>query len=205
MIIQNHLFYIKIKLLNKKNQILQNIKKKINVINMKKILIFCVAMCFWLVAKADPWEDLTDKQAKAVVRFLQKNPFILDYCDCCGSGDVYLMKVVSTKIIPCSYNEAKKTVVAEVVRIGKLEVTEGGVPSAYRTTALAETQKDFIITMNYTFVYGKRDKWAVPLFKEVAYDQEHICKGATRFPNPFENNDIKDEDYKKWFRKQKIK
>ena len=160
-------------------------------------------MCLWLAAKADPWEDLTEKQANAVTKFLAKNPFILDYCDCCESGDVYLMKVVRTKIVPCSYNEAKKTVVAEVVRIGKLEVAEGGVPSAYRTTAVSEPPQDFIITMNYTFVYSKRDKWAVPFFKAVDYDQNHICKGATRFPNPFDNNDIKDEDYQKWFKNKK--
>lgn len=171
---------------------------------MKKVLIFVIAIFSFSLLKADPWEDLTDKQAKSVVKFLEKNPFILDYCDCCETDEVYLMKVVSTKIVPCSYDETKKTVIAQVVRIGKLEVN-GGVPSAYRTTALAENIESFTITMNYTFVFSKRDKWAVPLFKEVAYEQDHICKGATRFPNPFENNDIKDESYKKWFKKQKLK
>lgn len=171
---------------------------------MKKLLFLAFSFLILSPLKADPWEDLTQKQAEAVVKFLKKNPFILDYCDCCGEGDVYLMKVVSTKIVECSYNSAKKTVVAEVVKIGKLE-TNDGVPSAYRTQSMQSAPESYIVTMNYTFVYSKRDKWATPLFKEVAYDQNHVCKGATRFPNPFDNNDIKDADYRKWFKAQKLK
>ena len=172
---------------------------------MKNLFLLFFAIFTCMAAKADPWEDVTEKQAASIVKFLKKNPFILDYCDCCDEGDVYLLKVVSTKIVPCSHDETKKTVIANVLRIAKLETGKDGTPTAYRAKTCAEPEQEFIISMNYTFVFSKRDKWAVPFFKEIPYEQDHVCKGATRYPNPAENENIKDAEYKKWFAKRKIK
>lgn len=156
---------------------------------------------FSLVAKADPWDNLTEAQANAVVEYLKDNPFILDYCDCCDDSDVYLLKVLSMDIVPCEWDTEQKSVRVQAVRIGQLERT-GAYPSAYRTEAMYENV-EYTIEMNYTFVYSECGQWAVPFFKEVSYTNNHVCVGATRFPNPSENN-IQDEHYKAWFMEKGI-
>jgi hypothetical protein len=166
---------------------------------MKKITLSFVAVITFLAAKADPWDDLTESQAKAVVAFLKKNPFVLDYCDCCDNTEVMLIKIVDPEVVPCDWNPEKFSVRALSWTIGKLEVNDG-IPSAYRAVGdLVPT--NYIVSMNYTFVYSKSKKWAVPLFKEVAYDRDHVCKGATKFPNPKENPEITDADYIAWYAK----
>ncbi|MFK7946063.1 MAG: hypothetical protein AB8G11_00620 [Saprospiraceae bacterium] len=168
---------------------------------MKKILLSLVStLMIFSSVLADPWEDLTEEQAQHVIEHLTQHPFILDYCDCCDTDEVYLMKVLSTRIEVCSYNEEKVSIIAKVIKIGKLEVTDG-TPSAYRTEVVEDAEiEDFIITMNYTFTYSECGQWAVPLFKEVAYDRNHVCKGATRFPSPFDNEKtLQDAQYIEWF------
>ena len=166
---------------------------------MKKVLFTLLALSFFVIAKADAWDDLTQKQAKAVQSFLKKNKFVLDYCDCCNDSEVYILKIEQAELVPCSWNAEKFSVKTSAVRIAKLE-TNKGEPSAYRAVGMSE-RVDYVITMNYTFVFSKAGKWAVPFFKEVAYDRDHICKGATKFPNPAENEKIADSAYIKWYAK----
>ncbi len=167
---------------------------------MKKLFFVLLSMATLTAATADPWEDLTQEQAEAVIQHLEMHPFILDYCDCCGSGDVHLMKVISARIVECAYDSEKKSVIAQVVKIGKLEVSDG-TPSAYNVQgAENDMPEELIISMNYTFVYSTCGQWAVPFFKEVPYEQNHVCHGATRFPSPFENKVLEDDAlYLEWF------
>ena len=115
---------------------------------------------------------------------------------------VYLMKVLSSEIIPCTWDADQKSVKVKAVRIAELE-RNGCYPAAYRAKAMNDTV-DYTITMNYTFVYTDCGKWAVPFFKTVKYSENHVCSGATRFPNPDENNDISDNDYRTWFAERAI-
>ena len=167
---------------------------------MKKLFFVLLSMSIVAFATADPWEDVTQEQAEQIVEHLEEHPFILDYCDCCGSSDVYLMKVVGTEIVECSYDSEKKSVIATVVKIGKLEVSDG-IPSAYRTESVDDAEvESLIVTMNYTFVYSACGQWAVPFFKEVADERNHVCAGATRFPSPFDNEEtLEDVQYLEWF------
>ncbi len=169
---------------------------------MKKVVFLFLAttILFANNAKADDWDDMTQSQAKKVMGYLKKNPFVLDYCDCCSGTDVFLLKIISTESVICSWNTEKFSVKAKALKIGQLERFD--FPSAYRTKSMNE-EIDYIISMNYTFVYSKVGKWAVPLFKMVAYekDRNHVCAGATRFPDPADGNDIKDASYKIWFDK----
>jgi len=153
-------------------------------------------------AKADPWDNLTEEQANEVVSYLKENPFILDYCDCCDAGDVILMKVNDVEIIPCEWDANYKSVKVYATQIGKLE-RNGSYPSAFRVEHLEE-DIEYIITMNYTFVYSECGKWAVPFFKEVEYDNKHVCCGATRFPDPSDNPGIMDQEYYTWFEQKGI-
>ena len=101
--------------------------------------------------------------------YLEAHPFILDYCDCCGSSDVYLMKVIGIEMVECTYIEEKKPVFATVIKLGKLKMNEG-ILSAYGIEAVDDAEvESLIIMMNYAFIYSACGKWAVPFFKEVDY------------------------------------
>ena len=170
---------------------------------MKKTVILII-FCFLLTnAIADPWDNLSYEQAVQVSDYLNENPFILEYCDCCDIGDVILMKVVKNEIVPCEWDNSSKSVKVTAIQIGKLE-RNGSYPSAYRVEYM-NRETEYIITMNYTFVYSDCGKWAVPFFKLVDYDNEHVCCGATRFPDPDHNAGIKDQDYIEWFKEKGIK
>lgn len=147
---------------------------------------------------ADAWDDLSAKQAKMVTKYLAKNPFILDYCDCCDNSPVYLMEVKSSQIVHSEWSEGKFAVKVNAFVFGQLE--RESYPTAYRVESMNET-KEYTITMNYTFVYSKYGKWAVPFFKMVDYDREHVCAGATRFPSPKDNKDIHYQPYVNWYNK----
>lgn len=170
---------------------------------MKTIIIIFSMFLLSTNLKADPWDNLSYEQANAVVYFLKENPFILDYCDCCDEGDVILMKVIEAEIVPCEWDASSKSVKVKAIQIGRLE-RNGSYPSAYRTEYMNE-EHEYIITMNYTFVYSECGNWAVPFFKVVEYKNEHVCCGATRFPNPTHNEGIKDQDYIAWFDKKEMK
>lgn len=171
---------------------------------MKKLLLLFVATLFITTAKADPWDNLTQAQAEQVVEYLKENPFILDYCDCCDGSDTYLLKVLRSEIVPCEWDNEYKSVKVIAAKIGKLERDATGPVSAYRVEGMNELT-NYTIYMNYTFVYSECGNWAVPFFKEIDYGQEHICTGATRFPNPADNKEITDTEYIKWFEQTGMK
>lgn len=167
---------------------------------MKKLFFMLLSMSILTAVTADPWEDVTQEQAEAIVKHLEMHPYILDYCDCCGEGDVHLLRVVSTQIVECSYDAEKKTVLAQVVSMGKLQ-RSGGSPSAYNVEAVEDDMPyELVVSLNYTFVYSACGQWAVPLFKEVHDERNHVCNGATRFPSPFDNEVVLDDpSYIEWF------
>jgi hypothetical protein len=166
-------------------------------------LLLLIAFIFTLqLAKADAWDNLNLKQAKAAQKYLQKYPFIYDYCDCCG-GEVYLMQVLSAEIIPCSWDAAQYSVAAKVERLALMQNSGTGLNN-YHTDEISEEEKfaDYTITMNYTFVFDPRMKWAVPFFKIIPYHLDHVCRGATVFPDPTGAGvKISNEDYKVWYDK----
>ena len=173
---------------------------------MKNVFLLFVATLFITNAKADPWDNLTQVQAEEVVEHLKTNPFILDYCDCCDGSETYLLKVLKTEIVTCNWDSEYKSVQVTAIKIGQLERGETGPVSAYRVKGMEE-ETTYTIYMNYTFVYSECGNWAVPFFKEVEYDNygAHVCTGATRFPNPEDNQEITDKEYIQWFEKTGMK
>ncbi len=174
----------------------------LKLLNTAKVL-FLIALIFSVqAAKADAWDHLNLKQAKAAQKYLNKYPFIYDYCDCC-SGEVYLMKVLSSEIVPCYWDTAQYSVATKVERLTMMENTGIGLNN-YHTGEISEEEKfvSYTITMNYTFVFDPRMKWAVPFFKIIPYYLDHVCKGATAFPDPTGSGvKISNEDYKVWYEK----
>ncbi|MCD4795056.1 MAG: hypothetical protein K8R54_17625 [Bacteroidales bacterium] len=178
---------------------------------MKKVLIILL-LIFPLYARADYWDHLTREEAEEVQAFLSNCPFILDYCDCCDfegeyATKAYLMKVTSTEIVTCHWDDAYYSVKAKVDIIAELPYSENGLNI---TKPLKNSNKDdLIITMNYTWSYSEKKAKAVPLFFIVSYDyygandeDSGLCRNFTDFPNPFKTNDvITDKEYRKWYKK----
>ena len=167
-----------------------------------RVLGLIILLSISHLGRADAWDDLTESQAHAVVRFLQHNPFIIDYCDCCGPNEpAYLIKVESSEIVECSWDKKKFSVTVKGRRITRFQLTEKGIDDYH--TDPADREVEYTIYMNYTFGFDHHMKWAVPLHKLINYDKEGpICFGATNYPNPVSHEiKITDDDYFTWYEK----
>ena len=155
------------------------------------------------IARADSWDNMTQSQADSVKSLIVDNPFIFDYCDCCGSSvEVYLIKVKTVEIIPCSWDSEQFSVHVTGKRIAKLLVSEGGIDD-YHTADPVDQFVEYTVFMNYTFIFDNYMNWAVPIFKLVDYHLDGpICFGATNYPNPNDEGiQISDKDYIDWYAK----
>lgn len=169
---------------------------------MRFLLLTFLAVFTSIVAKADAWDNLTHDQAVKVVHFLEKNPFIIDYCDCCGVGEsAFLLKVKSTEITECVWDKKLFSVKVKAKRLTKFKITKQGIDDYH--TEFADAEVEYTIFMNYTFVYDHHMKWAVPFHKVVDYPNNGpICFGATIYPNPKDDGVmIEDLDYIAWYEK----
>lgn len=165
-----------------------------------KNLTLILALFSSTVLFADAWDNMSHSQAKSVVHFLKKNPFIIDWCDCCGSDEpAYLIKVDSARIVPCSWDKKQFSVLTHGKRITKFENANIGLDDYH--TELLNQEVSYTIFMNYTFVFDSRMKWAVPFYKLIDYSLDGpICFGATNYPNPEDVGvQIEDRDYLRWY------
>jgi len=155
-------------------------------------------------ALADTWDNMSLKQAKQVAKYIKKNPFILDNCDCCGGGLSTLLKVVSTEIVPCAWKPEHYSVRVKTHKVAIVKRTDEGVLQNSEP-AQFEGEYSYTISMNYTFVFDRKLDLGVPLFKVIPYDlyTEVLCYPKTMYPNPIaENSKVIDKGYHKWYRKQ---
>ena len=167
-----------------------------------KLILSILVIAVTLFAKADAWDNLTAEQASQVKEFVERNPFIFDFCDCCGSEvEVFLIKVESAKIVKCSWDKKQFSVVTKGRRIAKMQWAGVGLDD-YHAEFMDEAI-EYTIFMNYTFVFDPHMKWAVPLFKMIEYAHDGpICIGATNYPSPeYEGVQINDQDYLDWYHK----
>ena len=170
-----------------------------------RLLLTGLLLLTFTFAKADAWDNMTHDQALKVKHFLQKNPFVFDFCDCCGnSAEVYLLKVESIEIVPCSWDEKQYSILTKSRRIAQMQWAHVGLDD-YHTNEIDE-EVEYTVYMNYTFVFDQHLKWAVPFFKLIDYSHDGpICIGATSYPNPVDDGvKITDQDYLDWYQ-QNIK
>jgi hypothetical protein len=160
---------------------------------------------------ADAWDNLTYKEAEAVVFDLERNPYIFDYCDCCSnSGEysttIHFLKVVSTEIIPCEWDDTYYSVRAQsIVLAGVFYANDG--PDVNQLIVPLEPEMNELIYMNYTWTLHPEKKIATPFFNVITYNyygEDHEpCKKEFAYPTPSQLNTIvKDKAYKKWYKKK---
>lgn len=174
---------------------------------------------------ADAWDNLTMDEATKVVSYLEKNPFIYDYCDCCGSDESFgatLLKVISTEIVTCDWDKNFYSVKVEVKPLAEM-VNEGSVLNVNEPSVTIDLSEEggggqspyadgYTIYMNYTWGYNSELKKAGPIYLSVPYDYygenqngKGQCNPLIEFPNPKLKSVkavFKDRSYKKWYKKR---
>lgn len=178
---------------------------------MKNLFIALLFLAFTSSSIADSWDNLTKEQAEAVVKELEENPYIFDYCDCCDHEGTYatkvrLLKVTSTEIKPCAWEPESFSVTVDVVVLAHLPYTASG-PDVVKMTSNKKEIDVYTVSMNYTWTYNPGEKSASPLYTTVPYDKydgdKKPCKSYFKFPTPDQGKGIiKDGKYKKWYKKK---
>jgi hypothetical protein len=178
---------------------------------MKNLLIALTILFTTNIVLADSWDNLTKEQAESLVRELELNPYIFDYCDCCDHEGVYaakvrLLKVVKTEIIPCPWESESFSVNVETKVLAHVPYMENG-PDLTKMTSKKKETAIYTVAMNYTWSYNEGQKSAAPLFTTVPYDKydgdKKACKAYFKFPTPEQGKGIiKDGKYKSWYKKR---
>lgn len=189
---------------------------------MKKFLLVFFIVFSLNNAFADAWDDLSKAQAEAVVQELKKNPYIFDYCDCCGNHEtteitVTMLKVDvnSIKIEECDWKKEAFSVKFNTTGIvtwtytkhQKIEMVPFAEPE------LGERTQGLKIYMNYTWAFSKKEKVGRPFFDIVDYTSNYGGKHkpcvdiSITYPTP---KQLKKEGevatksevkaYKKWYK-----
>ena len=163
---------------------------------MKKLGLLILLLLTVSTAKADAWDNLTKEQADQVVAYLEKNPFVFDYCDCCGSPPT-LVHVTSTSIGPCSWQKEDYTVHYTGTAIAYVFMEERSGDPSNITPANDAFEGD--IYMNYTWVYNQQYRVVAPFFDIIDYpyygDDNTTCHRLFGLPQA---KKVKNKAYSKW-------
>ncbi len=170
---------------------------------MKQLLItaFCCLLSISLV-QADSWDDLSMEEAKQLKAYIDANPYVFDYCDCCrGQKETELLHVTSSKITTCSWNEEKYSVVVQAYKVAVVPIANEQVHIDQVKAKKGTT--DYTLSMNYSFGFNPQTKQAAPLVDMVDYERpSRICRTPIDFPNKKMAKKAKlGKDYIKWWKK----
>lgn len=183
--------------------ILQPEKRKMKKLIIAFLLLVACPTFLW----ADAWDNLTFEQAEEVQNYINANPYILDYCDCCDyegeyATKVYLMKVISSEIVACEWDPSYYNVKTKVEVVAEIPYKSNGPDMA--SPVIRKSEEDLTLTMNYTWGYNPTTRKAAPLYCMIPYDvygeqdlDSGSCREFTAFPNP---EHIRDTAYSTWYK-----
>lgn len=177
---------------------------------MKVLILFLVGFSFLSVkCRADAWDDLTLKEAKELVTYLNENPFVFDYCDCCtygeGENGPRLIKITQLEIVDCDWKEGYHSVKYKAIVLANIGVLN----KRLDLTSMEDFGEGTIsgtIYMNYTWAFNKDSRVASPLFDIIDYasypGSHEACGEAHAYPSPaaLKAIGVKDSSYKKWYK-----
>ncbi len=175
---------------------------------MKKITII-LALFLTLVSKADTWTELSLAEAKVLKTYLTKNPYILDYCDCCDiegeyASKTYLYKITSMEIIESEWGDGNYNLKASVEEIVEIQRIDKGLQMNSLTCGY-NYASELTLSMNYTWGFNQVNRKVTPLYSIVPHNYDYYnassgyCNDFTDLPNPNSNTEIKDQDYINWY------
>lgn len=175
-----------------------------------KSLLFTLALLCTLIARADAWDNLSFDEATKVVAYLEKNPFIFQYCDCCDfEGEyatrIFLVKVTSADIVPCEWDGNFFSVHYQYDPVAEVSYTEAGADISQLMPFTKASDGD-LVYMNYTWGYNINSTQAEPLFTSVTYstygENPDACRTPFAYPTPAQISTVyKSKSYKKWYKK----
>ena len=163
---------------------------------MKKTLLITFLAFFASTTAlfADPWDCMTEDQAKELIKYLKKNPFVLDYCDCCDAGSReqdntklmgHLVKIESMEIVPCSWDETQFSVNVNSTTVLASGYIEKGnfIPEKAAADDVRFYSDSWAIAINYAWNYNGGSP--VRLYKKISYTADDFdCGKPKKFPDP---------------------
>jgi len=163
---------------------------------MKKVICLLALAFFTAIGtiSADPWEALTESEAKELKAYLEKNPFVFDYCDCCDEVARkydnrktfgHLIKIEKMEIVVCSWDESRfsvNIVQSSILASGNVEGGKFNI-AVPKEDDIQRYREHWPITLNYSWSIksGKPSR----LYKHINYNADDVkCKGISKFPRP---------------------
>ena len=163
--------------------------------NYLKLSLLFLALSLPFLASADPWDCMSKTEAEALKTYLEKNPFMLDYCDCCD--DVareydnkkvkgYLVEIKSLEIVPCSWDAERYSVQVTEHKVWSSGYVERGTFEPDAKVDLADfpgADGPWPVAANYAYTLQKGK--AVTLYKVNGMtDEKTDCRAPYSFPAP---------------------
>lgn len=169
-----------------------------------KTFFFTAFICLFSFSflQADPWDDLSLEEAQQLKAYIDNNPYIFDYCDCCsGQKETELLYVLSSEITECSWNDKKYSVTVNAQKIALFPITNEQ-PQIKQAKAISGNT-DYTLFMNYTFGFNPTSKQASPLCDMVDYKRpSNMCRTPIDFPHKKIAKKAKlGKSYIKWWKK----
>ncbi len=175
-----------------------------------RFLALALLLCLLIPnTKADAWDDLTKEEAQKLLGYLERNPFVFDYCDCCtyGEGEAgpRLIKLTKIEIVDCDWKEGYYSIKYEAQVLANI----GTVNNRLDLTSMenfGEGSIEGTIYLNYTWGFNWDSKVASPLFDIIDYasypGNRDACAVAHAYPSPaaLKSIGVKDNEYKKWYK-----
>lgn len=122
---------------------------------LKFVIGFLLLMLAANAAFADPWDCMTKDEAKALVAYLKKNPYVMDYCDCCNQDGttaqlLYIQKAV---VKPCEYDAERFSVEVTALVLSENTVNkEGSIMTSQANAQMPSSQ--LLLSLNYHYTVG---------------------------------------------------
>lgn len=176
---------------------------------MKYLIFISIITCTGFQVKADAWDRLTLEEAEAVVAYLDKNPFILTYCDCCSHTEgyetgIYFLKITAMNIVECGWSKDYYSVEYSYEYIAQIAFRSSAPDFMQMKVDLSPESEDPIY-MNYTWAYNTTTGMAAPLFDIIEYHyavqyEAKACKRTFEYPDPYWVELVAiDTGYREWF------
>jgi hypothetical protein len=183
-----------------------------------KYLTLLALLFFSTLSFADAWDNLTEDEAAEMVNYLNANPYIFEYCDCCqtdAEDDRYSMELVEVsnlRVVTCSWDKDYYSVEYNRQPIATLLYKEDGSGMQVTPPPTPDSEEDSppVIYMNYTWGLNPDSNLAEPLFETIYYHYVaeyggRSCKEAFPYPKPSDLSKVGEfKGYKQWYKKAAV-
>ncbi len=173
---------------------------------MKHTIFTILSAFFSLTSTATPITEMAKWQAEKVVNYLQKQEYLLTYCDCCGAGELSVIEIKSVILDKEKAAQTQGENSYGVAVIGQRIATFEANKAGETTTPLSKFELfTENISLNYTFVRqgNKAVSIATALgITEIDGKEIKACLPSIKMPYIADNSLINTSSnvYKNWYK-----